>query len=237
MIDIYAYTSQGGREFNEDFVGYTHTSDGAVAVLSDGLGGVGGGEIASSIIVDTVIDEPYDCEDPAEWLSERLARADARVKEQQHTLHNEMKSTAVALRISGDRAVWAHIGDSRLYFIRDGVIAEVTADHSVAFKKYLSGRISRSQSLSDEDKNSLVSSVGGPDACVPELGGRFTHPGDGFVLCSDGAWENLLDQEIAFDRLKAQTAEEWARLLLLRILDRMAPDADNLSVITVLITE
>lgn len=235
MIDIFDYTSQGGREFNEDFVGYVHTDDGAVAVLSDGLGGVGGGEIASSIIVDTVIDEPYDCEDPAEWLSERLALADARVREQQHTLHNEMKSTAVALRISGERAVWAHVGDSRLYFIRDGLVAEVTADHSVAFKKYLSGQISRRQIRSDEDKDRLVSSVGSPDACAPELGGRFIHPGDAFLLCSDGAWENLLDLEIAFDRLKAATAEEWARLLLLRILDRMPDDADNLSIITVMI--
>ena len=235
MIDIFDFTSQGGRAFNEDFVGCAHTADGAIAVLSDGLGGVGGGEIASSIIVDTVIDEPYDCEDPAEWLRERIMRADERVREQQQTLHNEMKSTVVALRISGDRAVWAHIGDSRLYFIRDGAIVEVTADHSVAFKKYLSGEISRRDIRSDGDKDSLFSSVGSPDACEPELGGRFTRPGDAFVLCSDGAWENLLDQEIVFDRLKAVTAEEWARLLLLRILDRMAPDADNLSVITVMI--
>ena len=235
MIDIFDYTSQGGREFNEDFVGYAYTDDGAVAVLSDGLGGVGGGEIASSIIVDTVIDEPYDCEDPAEWLRERLARADGRVKEQQHTLHNEMKSTVVALRISGERAVWAHLGDSRLYFIRDGAIAEVTADHSVAFRKYLSGRISRKELRCDEDKDSLFSSVGSPDVGAPELGGRFTRPGDAFLLCSDGAWENLQDMEIVFDRLKAATAEEWARLLLLRILDRMAPDADNLSIITVMI--
>lgn len=236
MIDIFDYTSQGGRAFNEDFVGYTYTADGAVAVLSDGLGGVGGGEIASSIIVDTVIDEPYDCEDPAEWLRDRLSRADERVREQQHTLHNEMKSTVVALRISSDRAVWAHIGDSRLYFIRDGMVAEVTADHSVAFQKYLSGRISRKEILSDEDKDSLVSSVGSPEACPPELGGRFTRPGDAFLLCSDGAWENLLDQEIAFDRLKSATAEEWARLLLMRILDRMTADADNLSIITVMIS-
>ena len=237
MIDIFAYTSQGGREFNEDFIGYTHTPDGAVAVLSDGLGGVGGGEIASSLIVDTVINEPYDCENPAEWLRERLLRADERVREQQHTLHNEMKSTVVALRISGERAVWAHIGDSRLYFIRGGVVADVTADHSVAFKKYLAGQISRTGILSDADRDCLLSSIGSGDPCSPEWGGRFLLPGDAFLLCSDGAWGNLLDLEIAFDRLKASTAEEWARLLLLRILDRMAPDADNLSVITVIVNE
>lgn len=233
MIDIYAYTSQGGRNRNEDFVGYAPTADGAVAVLSDGVSGVSGGEIASRIIVDAVIDEPYDCVDVAEWLRDRLALADERVREGQQELHNEMKSTVVALRISGDHAVWAHAGDSRLYYLHDGVIAEVTADHSVAFKKYLAGQISRYAITADEDKNRLLSYAGGDGAFTPETGGTDIAAGDAFVLCSDGTWENLIDQEIAFDYLKAESSEEWAHLLLLRVLDRMDSDGDNLSIITV----
>lgn len=236
MIDIFAYTSQGGRDFNEDFVGCVHTADGAVAVLSDGLGGVSGGEIASRIIVDTVIDEPYDCDDASAWLSERLMRADARVRKEQQRLKNQMKSTVVALRLKGDRAAWAHAGDSRLYYLHDGAIEEVTADHSVAFKKYMAGQITRSQIRVDEDKNRLLGSVGCDGDFVPETGGTITRPGDAFVLCSDGAWEHLLDQEIAFDLLKADTAEQWAYLLLLRIIDRMENDGDNLSIITLMIS-
>lgn len=236
MTDIFAYTSRGGREYNEDFVGYVHTDDGVIAVLSDGLGGVSGGDIASRVIVDAVIDYPYDCDDPAVWLSERLILADERVRRGQRELNNQMKSTVVALRLSGDRAAWAHAGDSRLYYIHDGAIAEVTADHSVAFKKYLAGQISRRDITSDEDKNRLFSSVGSSGDFVPETGGTVIRPGDAFVLCSDGAWENLLDQEIAFDYLKSETAEQWAQLLLLRIIDRIPPDGDNLSVITVIVS-
>lgn len=236
MIDLFAYTSQGGREYNEDFVGYVPIADGAVAVLSDGVSGVSGGEIASRIIVDAVIDEPYKCDDPAGWLRERLALADARVRDEQRRLENQMKSTVVALRIDGDRAVWAHAGDSRLYYLHDGMIAEVTADHSAAFKKYLAGQITRAQLIADEDKNCLLNAVGG-DGFAPEPGGAVLSEGDAFVLCSDGAWENLLDQEIAFDYLKTDSAEEWAYLLLLRILDRMDSAGDNLSIITVRITD
>ena len=235
MIDIFAYTSRGGREYNEDFVGYVHTDDGAVAVLSDGLGGVSGSDIASRVIVDAVIDEPYECDDPAEWLGQRLALADERVRQEQRQRNSQMKSTVVALRLSGDRAVWAHAGDSRLYYIHGGAIAEVTADHTLAFRKYLAGRISRRDIISDDDKNRLLSSVGGSGDFAPETGGTVVRPGDAFVLCSDGAWENLIDQEIAFDYLKAETAEQWAQLLLLRIIDRMPPDGDNLSVITVIV--
>lgn len=237
MIDIYTYTSQGGRMLNEDFVGCVLTDEGAVAVLCDGVGGVSGGDVASRLVVDTVIDEPYACEDPAQWLSGRLALADRRVREEQSKLQNQMESTVVALRISGDRAVWAHAGDSRLYYLHDGVIAEVTADHSVAFKKYLAGQITRSAITADEDKNRLLSAVGGEGAFTPETGGTAVSAGDAFVLCSDGAWENLLDQEIAFDFFKAADAEEWARLLLLRIADRMDAAGDNLSVITVWIRD
>ena len=236
MIDIFAYTSQGGREYNEDFVGYVPTDDGAVVVLSDGLGGVSGGEIASRIIVDAVIDEPYKCDDPAGWLRERLNLADERVRREQRRLNNQMKSTVVALRIDGDRAAWAHAGDSRLYYLHDDMIAEVTADHSVAFKKYLAGQITRSRIAADEDKNRLLNAVGG-EGFEPEPGGAAVGMGDAFVLCSDGAWEYLNDQEIAFDYLKADSAEEWAYLLLLRVLDRMDSAGDNLSIITVRITE
>ena len=237
MIDIYAYTSQGGRTFNEDFVGYVHTDDGAVVVLSDGVGDVSGGDIASRIVVESILDEPYECASADEWLASRLALADRRVRREQEQLQNQMKSTVVALRISGDRAVWGHAGDSRLYYIHNGTIAEVTADHSLAFKKYLAGQITRNAITADADRDRLLSAVGGEGAFSPELGDTAVCAGDAFVLCSDGAWGNLIDQEVAFDYLKAASAKEWAYLLLLRIVDRMDPDADNLSVITVRITD
>ena len=235
MPDIFVFTSRGGRENNEDFVGYAETGDGAVVVLCDGLGGVGGSDHASRIVADAIIDTPYECRSLEEWLSERLRTADERVRAEQKRMNNQMKSTVAALRLSGDRAVWAHAGDSRLYYIHDDAIAEVTADHSVAFAKYLDGKLRRSEISTDAERDELLRCVGGEEPLTPDFGGAAIRSGDGFVLCSDGVWANLIDQEIVFDRLKADSAERWAELLLLRVMDRMEPDGDNLSIITVII--
>ena len=235
MPDIYVFTSRGGRETNEDFVGYAETSEGEIFVLCDGLGDAGGSDYASRIVADAIIEEPYVCVKPERWLDERLRLADARVKAEQKRMGNSMKSTAVALRLDDDRAVWAHAGDSRLYYIRDDSIADVTADHTVAFKKYLEGRIRRSELSTDPDRNTITCCVGGEDELRPDFGSARVGSGDGFVLCSDGVWKNLLDQEIAFDYLKADSAERWAELILLRVMERMKPEGDNLSIITVIV--
>ena len=60
-------------------------------------------------------------------------------------------------------------------------------------------------------------------------------PGDSFLLCSDGFWEYIYDTEILVDWLKAGNAQEWGRLLLLRVMDRLRPGSDNLTVMTVLV--
>ena len=234
MTDIFVYTSKGGRDSNEDFVGCAYSADGAVAALCDGLGGEGGGDIASRIAADVIVDEPYDTDDDRKWLADRINLADERIKKEQTRLNNRMKSTVVALKITGSKAVWAHAGDSRLYYIHDSAIAEVTADHTVAFKKYLAGEITRGEIASDEDRNSLLNCIGIENFRV-EYGSAEIVKGDAFMLCCDGLWENLQDQEILFDYLKATTAERWAELMLLRAVDRMEADGDNLSVITVII--
>ena len=235
MIDIFLYTAQGGRDNNEDFVGYADTDEGVVAALSDGVGGVCGGDIASRTVVDTIIDEPYEAQDDEQWLRDRMILADNRIKDEQKRLNNRMLSTVVALRIMGGRAVWAHAGDSRLYYIHDREIAEVTADHTVAFKKYLAGEIKRGEIAFDEDRNTLINAVGSEGDLRFDLGSAELAEGDAFMLCSDGVWEKLQDMEILFDYLKADSAERWAELVLLRVIDCMGENSDNLSVVTVMI--
>ena len=238
MIDIYSFTSQGGREYNEDSVGFAYTPYGAVLVTADGLGGHGGGDIASKLVVDTLLAEPLDDQkNDKEWLKKRLEDADLAIIDRQAELANKMKSTVAALKISGTKAVWAHVGDSRLYYIHNSRIEAVTEDHSVAFKKYRAGEITRAEIATDEDQSSLLRSLGSQGKLKPDFG-ESVEPltaGDGFLLCSDGFWEYVQDQEILFDFLKTNNAQAWAELLLLRVIERLKSGSDNLSVVTAMI--
>lgn len=236
-FDHFSFTGKGGRSCNQDSVGVSDTPYGTVCVVADGLGGHVNGEMASRCAVDTLLSSaPGSAEDQIPWLEERIAEANNAVLALQRQ-HGSMKTTVVALSIHGDRAAWAHVGDSRLYYLHNKAVEACTEDHSVAFKKYLSGEITRNQIGSDEDQSSLLRNLGNPERNKPVC---FTpdHPiaeGDGFLLCSDGAWEYLLDEEILVDFLKADRARTWAELLLLRIIERIPEDNDNLSIITVMV--
>lgn len=238
MIDIFSFSSQGGREYNEDSVGFAYTPYGAVLVAADGLGGHRGGATASKIVVDTILAEPLDDnKNDKDWLKKRLEAADQEILDQQAVQANKMKSTVVAMKISGTKATWAHAGDSRLYYIHNSRIEAVTEDHSVAFKKYRAGEISRAEIATDEDQSSLLRSLGSQSKLKLDFG-ETTEPltaGDGFLLCSDGFWEYLQDQEILFDFLKTNSAQAWTELLMLRVIERLQSDSDNLSVVTAMI--
>lgn len=148
----------------------------------------------------------------------------------------EMKTTAVALSIDGERAVWGHIGDSRLYRFSGGTLDQETRDHSVTFMKYLGGEISYMDICHDDDRSSLLRALG-KLPCKPETGQAELHPGDAFLLCSDGFWEYVYQEEILADLLKAETPEGWARDMLLRHIRRTPPGNDNFSLITVFVEE
>ena len=148
-----------------------------------------------------------------------------------------MKTTVAALAVNGENAVWANVGDSRVYFIHGNSIHAYTNDHSVAYKKYKAGEITREQIGSDEDQSRLLRSLGSEERSEPDV---YTadvpvESGDAFFLCSDGAWEYLMDEEILIDFLKSETAQHWAELMMLRIMERINGGNDNLSLLTVIL--
>lgn len=238
IFDTYEFTSPGGRSYNEDSVGSRTEEDHGLFVVADGLGGHSFGEAASACVRDTLL-ESFPCQDgdPAAWLEERIAEANQRVLELQEEKNAVLKSTVVALYVMGSRAVWAHAGDSRLYLIHEGRVRACTEDHSVAYKKYKAGEITRKELATDEDQARLLRSIGGPDHNEPDVHvyEELLAPGDAFLLCSDGAWEFLNDQEVAIDLLKSRSARQWAEALLLRMMERIQGGHDNLSLLTVIL--
>ena len=238
MFDVYEYTNQGGRDYNEDAVGHCIDGEYGIFVVADGLGGHSFGEVASACVRDTLTGAwpPAAEDDLGTWLRERIAEANDRILALQKEKGTTLKSTAVVLLIADGQAIWAHVGDSRLYYIHEGRLQEVTEDHSVAFKKYKAGEITKAQIAQDEDQSRLLRTLGSEERNEPTV--RFLEkyivPGDGFLLCSDGAWEYLKDEEIAIDLLKAENAEQWAECLRLRMMDRISPGNDNLTLMTVI---
>ena len=238
MIDVYEYTNQGGRSYNEDSVGSVYKDNTGIFVVADGLGGHAFGEVASSCARDTVLsDWKPGAQDPVAWFNAVITKANNNILQLQQEKGEIMKSTIVALSLDNGRAVWAHSGDSRLYYFHDGLIAEFTDDHSVAYKKYKAGEIERDEIADDDDQSALLRTPGGPDRFEPDV---FVLPhqvevGDAFFLCSDGAWEFLRDEEMAVDLAKADDAKHWAELMLLRMMDRIKGGNDNLTLQTIII--
>ena len=114
-LSAYCYTNQGGRAHNEDSVRCFAGEGRGIFVLADGLGGHNCGEVASALAAD-VLFEGCAAHPGPDGLAELFQQANEAVMEGQKVPgQEEMKTTAVALSIDGERAVWGHIGDSRLY--------------------------------------------------------------------------------------------------------------------------
>lgn len=237
-FDVFIYTSQGGRAYNEDSAGSRQEGADGIFVVADGLGGHQFGEVASACVKDALLEgwHPGEADRP-EWIRRQIEEANRKVLAIAQERKSVLKSTVVALAIEGEQAVWANVGDSRLYYLHESRIERITEDHSVAYKKYKAGEIAREQIGQDEDQSCLLRAVGSqdrnePDVCICDVP---LEAGDAFLLCTDGIWEYLKDEEILIDLLKAETAEEWAELLLLRVMDRIGEENDNLTLLTLML--
>ncbi|MCQ2521729.1 MAG: protein phosphatase 2C domain-containing protein [Lachnospiraceae bacterium] len=238
-FDVFAYTNKGGRSYNQDHVSFRTIEQNGIFVVADGLGGHSFGELASEIVCNTMVEEWDGTFQPDQkgWLQEKIIESNRRILKEQEERNSVLKSTVVALSVVGDKAVWANVGDSRLYYVHEGEVQSYTNDHSVAYKKYKGGEITRQEICTDPDQSALLRTVGSEDRCKPEIYAPETSivPGDAFLLCSDGMWEFIRDGEIGIDLQRAVNAEAWAKHLLLRLMDRINEENDNLSIMTVIV--
>lgn len=235
--DVYAYSCRGGRDYNEDSEGHRIEGRDGIFVVADGLGGLRMGDVASSEAVDTIVSLWNASDAPEEMLRGIIAEANNKVMSLQREHRTTMKTTAAFVSVINDEAVWGNVGDSRVYFIHGNELHAYTNDHSVAYKKYKAGEISRDQIAFDEDQSQLLRTLGNAERSEPELHKSDVEllSGDAFFLCTDGAWEFLRDDEILIDFLKSETAEHWAELMMLRIIERVPAGHDNLTLMTVIL--
>ena len=206
------YSSVGNREVNEDSVGEIESENGHSFIVADGLGGHGHGEVASALAVESGLGIFAEGND-TNALEKSFLLAQKRVMEEQENnpMISDMKTTMVNLIITGNIAQWGHVGDSRLYYFKNGKVKRRTLDHSVPQMLVNLGEIKEKEIRGHEDRNRLLRVIGTPwEKNAFEISKETTiKPGDAFLLCTDGFWE-LIEEKMMMKYLKsADTVDEW----------------------------
>ncbi len=238
MFETATLSAPGGRAENEDSVGYRMAGDAGCWALADGLGGHRGGEIASRLAVDAVIASfEENSSVTEEALAVHIARANRAVidgqKANAELVH--MRTTIAMMIASPEAAMWAHAGDSRLYWLRGGKIQEQTRDDSVPQRLADAGEITADQIRFHEDRSRLLNSLGAREqvAASHRAMPGVPEPSDAFLLASDGFWECVTESEMENDFCNSASSETWIGKMEARVKERAAADHDNYSAIAV----
>ncbi len=227
MIWVATYTDIGGRPENEDTVRYVQRDEDELCmVVADGLGGHGGGRIASLAAAETFCDF-WDGSAEPETLDALVQKAHEEVCARQGS-ECQMKSTLVALILKRGRASWTHVGDSRLYHFWDGRLKFQTRDHSASQIAVTLGQITPEQIRFHEDRSRVLKALGQEGVLSPEIGGETLASGQhAFLLCTDGFWEYVLEREMEEDLRSAESPEDWIKHMKKRHSAKAPKDHDN----------
>ena len=205
--------------------------------VADGMGGHAGGDIASAIASQhiSLADEPLATSAEAEqklidYIYQAKQKIDASVK--QHPAITGMGTTLSAMMVTGTKVTIAHIGDSRIYLARDGVVKQITTDHTFVQRLVDTGRISEEEALVHPRRSVLMRVLGDIEQ-FPEvdIDTYETKPGDRWMACSDGLSGVVPDQLMKNILLSNVDIQEAGELLVGEALEFGAPD--NVTVVLV----
>lgn len=209
----------GMRESNQDAIGDARKGGVACFVVADGAGGHAAGEIASRIAVESVIGnfvaEPVF---GAAALQSGVDHANASVArdKQQSPERHDMSTTLAVLLLDEQaaRAVWAHLGDTRIYLFRDGRLLCVSKDHSLTQQLIEAGYASTSQLRTHPQRNILYAALGAGGDTPPVVSAEIdVRGGDAFLVCTDGLWEWVVEDDMERSLRAANGPEEWLAAL------------------------
>ena len=221
------------RKNNEDSLLVGEGRDETLFVVADGIGGFEAGEVASGITIDALRElAPGDSFDEAVQEANRRILAAARGDDKL----SGMGTTIVAVRFGGTRsepvAEVAHVGDSRVYLVRDGELEPVTEDHSLVAELVRSGDLTRDQAQDHPQRNLITRALGAEDRVQVDTALLSVGAGDRFILCSDGLSDMVPDGRIS--ALVAEgpgSPEQTAGRLLEAALE--AGGSDNITIVVV----
>ena len=198
----YQVSRKGGREKNEDRMGYCYTRDSGLFALADGMGGHPEGEVASQLALQTLAamfqrEAKPSLKDPQRFLQDAILAGHHQLLRYASGkgLTDTPRTTVVACVLQGGNIYWAHCGDSRLYLLRGDRLIARTRDHSYSeLREALSHVVPLDEKV---NRNVLFTCLGSPGKPVVDNAGPMVlRNGDRVLLCSDGLWGTVDDQEI-----------------------------------------
>lgn len=230
------------RTQNEDCIAYI--PEAGLVVVADGMGGHQAGEVASKLAVDVITrhivgtlavaarskSEAFE----AKMVTDAIQLANRAIYElaQQQPDYAGMGSTVVVTVFHGDRLWVGHVGDSRLYRFRDGMLEQVTLDHSVVQELVSRGLVTMEEARQSVNKNLVTRALGVDSMVTPDIGEQALNDEDIYLLCSDGLNDVLADGDIEMMLIEyGRNLEAAARQMIDIANERGGPD--NISVILV----
>ena len=214
------------RKGNEDNLYADANEFRGLFIVADGMGGHAAGEVASQMAVDLIANELADLNDLAaadshQRVSDTLRMANRQVFQRTMTEIEKtgMGSTASALLLSDTRYLIGHVGDSRIYLVRDGNMEQLTRDHSLVQEQVDAGIITAEQARHHPQSNVITCCIGMSSEIEPDIIAGETRVGDVFLLASDGLTGMVEDRRLQ-QLLQSRAAPE-------RIVNAMIADANN----------
>ena len=224
------------RSGNED--NYLMMPDRALFIVADGMGGHAAGEVASEMAVRIITQQLGEVRglgevEAAERIREAIREANALIFDRTLTEHDKrgMGTTATALQLMGPRYLIGQVGDSRAYLLREGRLVQLTKDHSYVQEQVDSGYLSPEEARTHPYSNVITRCVGANEDVVPDTYIGTLHPGDLFLLASDGL-TGMIDDPRLQELLDSSPEPQELTDLLITEANRLG-GLDNITVIVV----
>jgi serine/threonine protein phosphatase PrpC len=225
MTFTYAsYSEIGMRDNNEDACAVQLDSTSLVAIVADGVGGHINGEIASNLAVKKIPLYLAGCEFDEDELGYAILKAHTNICE----THSSACTTVAALWLSGNKAIAAHVGDSRIYQFRNGNVLFQSEDHSLVQVQISLKQLPKDACRNHRDRNKVYNVLGDekerPTVSIQELD---IQPGDRFLLCSDGFWEPVTEELMLSTIDRCPNACDWLEAMKVVVSNANNPKQDN----------
>jgi len=235
-FSVFQVSRKGGREKNEDRMGYCYTRGSGIFLLADGMGGHPQGEVAAQLALQAISamfqkEAKPELPDVSAFLTAAVMAAHRQIL--RYSIEKSMldtpRTTIVVAVVQGGSVTWMHCGDSRLYMVRQGELLARTRDHS--FLEQQKAAAAGMRLPEHLNRNILFTCLGSPIKPVFDVTGPVAlEQGDKLMLCSDGLWGSLGDADITY-QLSHKPVSEAVPDLVEQALSKAGEGSDNVTCI------